>query len=241
MHRHRQGRPSARGQTLVELALVFPLFVMVLFGIIILGIGIFYQQQVTNAAREAARWAAVHSATSDCPTIGTLHPSSIDPESGYTGAYAAVEPMTYIPDLSATCYDDWQPMRNWARNRLFGINRQAVNVTACWSSYWDTSSSHFDAPPPGAYPSLGTFNTTWEQCTIGGQDPTVSPSSIDCTGTLVADDTGSAMSEGPAVTIGNRVTAYACYRWQPPLAGFLLIPGEVILRGVISEPIQRQQ
>lgn len=234
-------RRSESGQTMVELALVFPLFVMVLFGIIILGIGVFYQQQVTNAAREAARWAALHSATADCPTVGSLHPSSVDPESGYIGTYAAVEPQTYVPNLSATCYDDWQPMRDWARSRVFGSIGPAVEITACWSSYWDPSTSHFDAPPPGTYPSLGTFNTAWEQCTIGGQDPTVSPESIDCTANLPTDDTGSAMSEGPAVIIGNRVTAYACYRWQPPLAGFLLIPSEVILRGVITEPIQRQQ
>lgn len=232
---------SAAGQTMVELALVFPLFVMVLFGIIILGIGIFYQQQVTNAAREAARWAAVHSATADCPTTGSLHPSSIDPESGFSGAYAAVEPMTYIPDLSATCYDDWQPMRAWASGRLLGLPGNAVNISACWSSYWDPATAHFDAPPPGTYPTLGTFNTVWEQCTIGGQDPTADPRSIGCTSSLATDDSGSAMSEGPGVTIANRVTAYACYAWSPPLAGFLLIPSEVVLRGVITEPIQRQQ
>ena len=53
----------AEGQTLVELTLVLPLFLMVLVGIVILGIGVFYQQQVANAAREAARYAAIHSAT----------------------------------------------------------------------------------------------------------------------------------------------------------------------------------
>ena len=37
-------------------------------GVIVFGIGLFYQQQVTNAAREAARYAAIHSATSECPT-----------------------------------------------------------------------------------------------------------------------------------------------------------------------------
>ena len=36
-------RMHPRGQTLVEAALVLPLFIMVLFGIVVLGIGIFYQ------------------------------------------------------------------------------------------------------------------------------------------------------------------------------------------------------
>lgn len=234
-------RGSERGQTMVELAMIFPLFAMVFFGIIVLGLGVFYQQQVTNAAREAARWAAVHSVTADCPTIGSLDPSSTDAESGYTGAYAIVEPLTYVPDLSATCYDDWTPMTTWARSRVFGIDSSTLNFSACWSSYWDTATSHFDAPPPGTYPILGTFSTTWSPCTIDGRDPTSDPGAIGCAGDLTTDDTGSAMSESPGVTIGNRVTAYACYRWTPPLAGFLLIPSEVILRGVVSEPIQRQQ
>ena len=46
--------PSLRGQTMVELALILPLFLSLLLGIVILGVGVFYQQQVTNAAREAA-------------------------------------------------------------------------------------------------------------------------------------------------------------------------------------------
>lgn len=224
---------------MVELALVFPLFAMLLFGIIILGIGVFYQQQVTNAAREAARWAAIHSATSTCPTIGTLDPNSVDPETGYAGTYATAVPNTYAPAVSATCYRDWAPMLDWARSRIFGLDRQAISVTACWSSY--TAGTNFDAPPPGTYPIVGTVSSTWAQCTIDGRDPTTNPSGIGCASNLARDDTGSSMSESPGIIIGNRVTAYTCYRWSPPLAGFLLIPSEVILRGVVTEPIQRQQ
>ncbi len=44
----------SRGQSFVEFALVAPLFFMVLCGIIVIGIAIFYQQQLTNAAREGA-------------------------------------------------------------------------------------------------------------------------------------------------------------------------------------------
>lgn len=242
IHRRKQ-----RGQTMVELALIFPLFAMVLMGIIVLGIGVFYQQQVTNAAREAARWAAVHSATSSCPTIGSLHPQGTDPETGYSGAYGAQEPTTYAPEVAANCYDDWSPMLGWARERLAGLNPSLVNFSACWSSYHDTLNGNYDAPPPGTYEiptgsgSLQTFNTSWAQCTIDGQDPTTGGGAIGCAPALATDDTGSAMSEGPAVLIGNRVTAYACYRWTPPMAGFLLLPDEVVLRGVVSESIQRQQ
>lgn len=232
---------------MVELALVFPLFAMVLAGIIVLGIGVFYQQQVTNAAREAARWAGIHSATSSCPTVGSLHPQGTDPETGYSGAYGTQQPTTYAPEVSATCYDDWSPMLAWARDRLFGLDPNAVNFSVCWSSYHDTTNGNYDAPPPGTYeiPAgsgvMQTFDTAWAQCTIDGQDPTTTSGSISCVPTLATDDTGSSMSEAPAVIIGNRVSAYACYRWTPPMAGFLLLPDEVVLRGVVTEPIQRQQ
>ena len=52
-----RARSAARGQALVEFALVFPLFLMVLFSIISFGLYIFYNQQLANAAREAARYA----------------------------------------------------------------------------------------------------------------------------------------------------------------------------------------
>ena len=72
----RQGLDSQlRGQTLVEFALIAPLLFLVVSGIITLGIGVFYQQQLANAAREAARYAAIHSATSQCPTRRLVHPN----------------------------------------------------------------------------------------------------------------------------------------------------------------------
>ena len=54
-------------------------------------------------------------------------------------------------------------------------------------------------------------------------------------------DTASNSSEGQGRIVANRVTVYACYEWDPPMAGFLLIPSTVTFRAVISEPIERQQ
>ncbi len=39
----------------------------------------------------------------------------------------------------------------------------------------------------------------------------------------------------------NQVTVYVCYRWNPPLAGFLLIPSTVTMRAVVTEALQYQQ
>ena len=48
-------RRRRRGQALVEFALVFPIAMSVIFGIIVFGMWVFYQQQLTNVAREGAR------------------------------------------------------------------------------------------------------------------------------------------------------------------------------------------
>ena len=70
-------KSGSRGQALVEFALILPLFIMVLTGVIVLGIIVFYNQQLTNAAREAARFAAIHSASDPfCPVAGHLDPAS---------------------------------------------------------------------------------------------------------------------------------------------------------------------
>ncbi len=227
---------SASGQTLVELALIAPLLFMVVFGIVILGIGVFYQQQVTNAARESARFAAIHTATAQCPTA-----SNRDPRLGSAGAYV---PLTYVAcDRPG---EGWPKMTAHARERLFGIDGASVLVSACWSGYHDatTTPASYDAPPPGEYTiGLGTvtYATAWAQCRIDGQDPTASPDQIRCTTSLPTTDEASNMSEKEGVPIGNRVTAYACYEWRPPLAGFLLIPPSIKLQAVITEPLERQQ
>lgn len=222
----RNAAQSARGQTLVEFALAFPLFMVVFMGIIVIGIGVFYQQQVTNAAREAARYAAIHSATAQCPTVSSLDPV-IDPTSG-TGRY-------YRCDAAP-----WPEMSNAARSRVFGLPSSALNVTACWSGWVDDATTSIDAPPDG---TVAGQSSTWEPCLIDGQDPSVNPEAIGCSPSLynATTDTASNLSEGQGRIVANQVTAYVCYAWAPPMAGFLLIPQTVILRGVITESIQRQQ
>jgi hypothetical protein len=218
---------------MVELALVFPVFVMVFFGIIALGIGVFYQQQVTNAAREAARFASIHSATATCPTVPHLPYDPASPELSYT--------RCDTPEAG------WPFMTPAARARIFGLDTSAVEVAACWSGYRMDATNAFDAPPDGLTVDLGgtpyTYQTHWSQCTIDGADPTTNPGAINCNSSLASTtvDQASAQSEAPGRPVANTVTAYACYVWRPPMSGFLLIPDTVTLRAVVTEPIERQQ
>jgi hypothetical protein len=222
--RRSRQRPATRGQALVEFALVLPLFITVLMGVIVLGIIVFYNQQLTNAARETARYAAIHSATDPfCPVVGHLDPAS--PPVGY----ARCDPVD----------SGWPRMTAFGRTKVFGLNASGVTFSACWSGY--QAGGVPDARPPGTYEDVGVYNSTWVPCTIGGVDPTVDPSSIGCAPGIATGDTASNLSEGPGRIVANRVTAYACYQWSPPMAGFLLIPQTVTFRAVISEPIQRQQ
>jgi Flp pilus assembly protein TadG len=52
-------RRRSRGQSLVEFAIVFPIFILVLFGLIEFSFMLYSQMTVSNAAREAARVSVV--------------------------------------------------------------------------------------------------------------------------------------------------------------------------------------
>lgn len=218
---------SRKGQTLVELSLVLPFLLMVVFGILIIGLGVFYQQQIANAAREAARFAAIHSATASCPTTGDHDPASA--------------PLTYPPGGCDRKVDGWPFMTAHARAAVFGLPRSDVKVAACWSGYQMSASGAIDAPPPGTYDVIGVVNSTFVPCQMDGVDPTVDSRAIGCSDGIPTADEASSMSESSAHVVANTVTAYACYVWRPPLAGFLLIPPDVTLRAVATEAIQRQQ
>ena len=227
MRLHR--RPTRRGQTLVELALVLPLFLMVIFGIIALGMGVFYQQQISNAAREAARYASIHSASSLFPTAGTYDP------------YPANMLDTYpIPGGADRKVDGWPYMTARGRDAVFGLRRADVKISACWSGYQSATGDR-DAPPPGTYDVIGTITSSFVQCSIDGVDPTVDLRAVGCRDGMPTTDQASSQSESSAIIVANTVTAYACYVWSPPMAGFLLIPSQITLRALATEPIERQQ
>lgn len=225
--RHRR---AAEGQALVEFALIAPLFVMVLTGIIILGMGVFYQQQLANAAREAARYAILHTATAQCPTVSNLEPD------------VATRPNSYWrcdPPESR-----WPLMTAQARDAVFGLDRSTVHVSACWSGYWTKNTSgawaDYDEVPRDLAP--GGVANEFRRCTIGGIDPQTASDSMSCPSPLTSasDDMASSYSASYAAN-ANQVAVYACYVWQPPLAGFLLIPASITLRAVATEALQYQQ
>jgi hypothetical protein len=62
-----QRRDRTVGQSLVEFALVLPIFLAILIGMVDVGRAIWANNAVANAAREAARYAIVHGGTKSNP------------------------------------------------------------------------------------------------------------------------------------------------------------------------------
>jgi len=236
-------RKAGRGQSLVEFALIAPLLFLMISGILTLGIGVFYQQQLANAAREAARFAAIHSATSQCPTTSWMDPnwSRVGPEIDQNVYYDCDPPSLRWPQMTA-----------YAREQVFGLNRSDVHIAACWSGYWGAEPQSWDAAPANLDGSVNEFRP----CTIGGIDPRTDTDSISCPPPLTsaADDTASDLAYSSDGSSANQVTVYACYEWTPPMGGLGfsipcpdewchvdIVPAVITMRAVVTEAMQHQQ
>jgi len=212
---------------MAEFALVFPIAVLLIVGLIVIGLYVFYQQQLTNVAREAARFAAIHSSTASCPTA-----SWRDPQAPPT-SYPIYPYHCDGPNNPNDAYP-WPKMTDHARSYAWGVAPTAIEINACWSGYVPPGSSGYQADFP-AVDASGVPNQ-FVQCTISGIDPVISSGSLDCRSRMTS------YSDDPSSDVpGNQVTVYACYPWAPPLAGFLMMPSEVTIRAVVTEVIHRQQ
>lgn len=93
-------RRGERGQSLVEFALVIPIFLLVLVGLFDMGRAVFYYNTISNAAREAVRLAIVDQNT------GAVRQEAVDSASGIMRIAIADVTVTHLnPDLSSggTC------------------------------------------------------------------------------------------------------------------------------------------
>jgi hypothetical protein len=231
--------PRSRGQALVEFALVFPMFMLLLFSVIVLGLYVFYNQQLANATGEAARYAAVHSTTALCPTVSRLDPP----------------PALQLTNTAGRCdapENGWPKMTGAARSSIWGMSPSQVSVVACWSGFVD---------PGNNYDALATDpNNTFTDCTMRDPgllqppvDPRTDAGSLPCPATTIGSGVTPPKADGDdkasavAVAVSNNqsypttVTVYSCFKWTPPMAGFVLIPSQITLRAVVTEVLQRQQ
>src|SRR6266542_3551600 len=128
---------QGRGQALVEFALFFPLFLLLLMSIITFGLYVFYNQQLQNAAREAARYAAVHSSTAQRPTVSWINP--IGPNRPESYAQPGLRPID-APE------NGWPDMTGAARSKIWGMAPNHVSMTPR-----PPRSTHSPYTPPTAH------------------------------------------------------------------------------------------
>jgi hypothetical protein len=235
---------DVRGQALVEFALVFPLFLLVVMSIIVFGLYVFYNQQLENAAREAARYAGTHSASAQCPTVSRIDPVLSVQYDSYTRNCDS-------PELG------WPELTGFARAHVWGMATNNVRLSACWSGLIDSSS------PPNADALPGPGNS-FAECTINRVNPRTEADRIPCPPPATLGPTSAYKADGddkassmaayrstatpapgatpfPQQQYPTTVTVYTCYVWTPPLSGFLFIPQSITLRAVVTEAMQRQQ
>jgi len=129
MVRERGRERGQRGQALLEFALVLPIFAVALLGMIDIGRGIWANNAVANAAREAARFAAVHGGScEDLTSTGCTSPN-----------YCPIGPApttAAIPAVSTNCpypSPSKQSIYNTATAFLIAGGSNAV-ITACYGT-----------------------------------------------------------------------------------------------------------
>lgn len=66
---------KSRGQAMVEFAIIFPVFILLLVGMFDFGRVVWVNNTLATAAREAARYAIVHGSKSTCP-VGPAAPNT---------------------------------------------------------------------------------------------------------------------------------------------------------------------
>jgi len=130
---HLRRRDRSHGQGLVEFALVLPIFMVMLIGMVDLGRAIWANNSVANAAREAGRFASVHGGSCKDLTGAVCSSTNYCPV-GPTASGSAV------PSTSASCpypSPSKQSIYDTATGFLVG-GGSSTTVTAC---YWVPSTT----------------------------------------------------------------------------------------------------
>jgi hypothetical protein len=167
--KHVGPRSKSRGQGLVEFALVLPVFMAILIGMVDLGRAIWANNSAANAAREAARFASVHGGSCEDLTGAVCSSTNYCPVGPAASGSA-------VPTASASCpfpSPSKQSIYNTATGFLVG-GGSSVTVTAC---YWVPSTlTNTDGSTRLAATSSCSGNTDTASTNARGAAVTVSVS-----------------------------------------------------------------
>jgi hypothetical protein len=140
-------RDRHRGQGLAEFAIVLPIFLLIVFGMIDIGRVIWATDNITNAAREGARYASIHGGSevmqSFCPT----------------GPSLSGTPRPSCPGWSP---DSKEPTRNATRAYFVAAGAS----TTVWVCYYTTTACSGNTDESGASNRRGSYVTVTVQASV---------------------------------------------------------------------------
>ncbi len=125
-----KARRRSAGQSLVEFALVLPLFAVMTLGLVDSGRAIWSMSTATHAANEAARFAAVHGALSDCP----VGPAAASLASLPTPLPAYCTQPTVLGESDPTHAVSKTLIRKAVMDSIFGAGGADVTIHICYGA-----------------------------------------------------------------------------------------------------------
>jgi Flp pilus assembly protein TadG len=126
MIRHRLQPSRRRAATIVECAIIFPTFFLLLIGFIVAGLGVFRYQEVASLAREGARWASVHGlqyqqrTKNPAATPADVYENAIKPNVVALDASRLTYAVTWSPDNRQGGLVTVRVTYNWLPEAYFG-------------------------------------------------------------------------------------------------------------------------
>jgi hypothetical protein len=150
-------RHATRGQAMVEFALVFPIFVLLLIGMFDLGHVVWVNNSISTASREAARLAVVHGGawSQQCPQ-GPLNPL-------WTGTVLSANECGFTPSSVVPPVDSREGIKAETSRWLSGVGG-TTTVSVC---YGNVTSCAGDVDQVGATNDRGTQVTVTVTTRVG--------------------------------------------------------------------------
>lgn len=146
---------SARGQSLVEFALILPVMILLLVGTFDIGHVVWTNDALSNAAREAARFAIVHGGSDSTPCPAGPAPVEL-----------------VVPPASADCpypSPSVQAIKDRATKWMAGVG----GTTSIWVCYGDVDVCDSDTNAVGADNTRGNEVTVTVTTTMGLSAPSL--------------------------------------------------------------------
>lgn len=145
-------RSDRSGATLVESAIVLPVALLIVIGIIVLSTLVFRKQQLTHMAREGARWASVHG-DDYVKTTGASPTTPAD-------VYNVIRPgATGLDPTKLTCGVTWDQSQKPDRTVVEGseVRSRSNTVTVTVTYIWDTGTLFGSYPLSGSSTSIMSY------------------------------------------------------------------------------------